>query len=125
MASNAASPHQLLTEGYLMTTKAEDIAARQAAPEVPHEPDAEWPDPRSRRIFEARMLGYHAEQLERRYPDTIWPSSGRVAGTEQTIHAAQAAFVAGIRFAAAQLHDAASELNDQVYALEEAAGGAS
>jgi len=102
-------------------TEAERIAARQASHEVAHVPGMDWPDARSRRIFEGQMLRHHAEQLEARYPATIWPTSGGVAGDERTVHAAQAAFVAGIRFAASQLHDAANELNDQVYALEEAA----
>lgn len=105
-----------------MTTQAQRIAARQESRREPeHLPGMQWPDPRSRRIFEAQMLRYHAERLEARYPATIWPTSGSVAGDERAIAAAQQAFVAGIRFAASLLHDEANELNDQVYALEEAA----
>jgi hypothetical protein len=103
-----------------MATKAEEIAARQSddTPALP-EPGMPWPDARSRRIFEAQMLTWHAEELERRYPETIWPASGRAGGTEQEMRVAQAAFVAGIRFAAQQLHNAVGELRDRISELEE------
>lgn len=105
-----------------MATRAEEIAALQSddTPALP-ESGMQWPDARSRRIFEASMLSWHAEELERRYPETIWPTSGRAGGTEHDMHVAQAAFVAGIRFAAQQLHNAVSELNDRIAELEAAA----
>jgi hypothetical protein len=105
-----------------VSTEAEKITERQESRREPeHVPGMQWPDPRSRRIFESQMLRYHAERLEARYPATIWPDTGGVAGDARMAAAAQQAFVAGIRFAASQLHDEANELNDQVYALEEAA----
>jgi hypothetical protein len=104
-----------------MAARSEEIAARQADHEpVLPEPGMQWPDARSRRIFEAQMLSWHAEELERRYPETVWPASGGAGGTERDMHAAQAAFVAGIRFAAQYLHGAVSEQLDRIAELEEA-----
>jgi hypothetical protein len=100
---------------------AKAIAERQAEHEVAlPSADEVWPDRHSRLIFEAQMLRHHAETLEARYPETIWPNSGSVQGSERDMHAAQAAFVAGIRFAANQLHGAVAEINDAIYAIEQA-----